>query len=335
MQCCPNCALATCKSVPNSLKKVERKGPQEFDLPVRSPRAVRQSDASQHLPLQSGVFTLPVRCEESEDEALVNIERRCFHNANVCERLGEHQKKETWIVVSKIVRSRIQRLAQGFDGWGGLGGGSLGVGLVANILRYYEALGDVQMLSTLVCVLRDKRPTITPQYGGQRGWFILPADQDMRYDAYIRLYARILYGWRLLTIRAELNKHLVRSAPMVEYGGLDSTDAVNEIHSSPGIAFVITCPRCSNDNELGSNYCRACRDYSFRCALCDHAVRGLFTVCDLCGHGGHVKHMTEWFASHETCPSGCGCKCRLASSILQREADFLPNILQHSMQLTQ
>jgi Zinc-ribbon, C4HC2 type len=309
------------------LKRVERKGSLEFDLSVRSPRAVRKGDAVQNLSLQPGVVTLPVRCEESEDEALGNIERRCLHNANVCERLGEHQKKETWIVVSKIVRSRIQRLGQGFDGWGGLGGGSLGVGLIDNILRYYEALGDVQMLSTLVCVLRDR--------SGQRGWFILPTDQGMRYDAYIRLYAHILYGWHLLTIRAELNKHLVRSAPMLEYGGLDAADVVNNKDSSPGIAFVIKCPRCSNDNEYGANYCRSCRDYSFRCALCEHAVRGLFTVCEVCGHGGHVNHMTEWFTSHDTCPTGCGCTCRLASPIPTREADLSPNILQHSMQLSQ
>jgi len=214
----------------------------------------------------------------TEDEELAKIESRCLHNANVCHELGEHQKKETWNVIAKIVRSKIQRLGQGFDGWGGLGGGALGVGLVSHILHYYEALGDVQMLSTLVCVLRDRRQTL--QYGRRRGWFLLPPDQDTRYDGYIRRYADILYGWGLLTIRAELNKHLVRPVPQIESCGAEAVDGPDEKQSS-AIAFVIECPRCANDTEFGTNYCRSCQDYAFRCALCDQAVRGLFTVCDV------------------------------------------------------
>jgi hypothetical protein len=31
--------------------------------------------------------------------------------------------------------------------------------------------------------------------------------------------------------------------------------------------------------EAGTNVCRSCQDYAFRCGLCDQAVRGLFTVC--------------------------------------------------------
>ena len=311
------------KSVPNSIKMGGRKASPDFDLSTRGQRAVGQTDPSPRLYLQPGVFTLQASNGESEDDELVNIERRCFHNANVCERLGEHHKKETWNVAAKIVQSRIQCLGQGFDGWGGLGGGALGVGLVSNILRYYEALADVQMLSTLVCVLRDRRPE--NRIGGRRGWFLLPPDQDMRYDSYIRRYADILYGWGLLTKRAELNKHLIRSIPMFECGGLESTDADDEKPcSSQGIGFVIKCPRCSCDSTFGTNYCRSCRDYAFRCALCDQAVRGLCTVCDVCGHGGHVTHMTEWFASHDSCPSGCGCNCRMASlAMLQMEPDLL------------
>lgn len=333
---CSLCSFVFPPSVPNSLKSGGRKSSTELEKATRSTRTMRQPDGS-HL-LQPGVFALRAKSGESEDEELLKIESRCLHNAEICEQLGEHQKKETWNIIAKIVRSRIQHLGQDF-GWGGLGGGALGVGLVNNILRYYEALGDVQMLSTLVCVLRDRQQTL--QYGRRRGWFLLPPDQDMRYDAYIRRYADILYFWGLLTIRAELNKHLVRSVPPTESAGLVAVDGADENLSSPGIAFVIKCPRCANDSEFGTNYCRSCQDYAFRCALCDQAVRGLFTVCDVCGHGGHLNHMKEWFATHDPCPSGCGCNCRFASSsLMQREADFMAqtsasNILQPSVQLTQ
>jgi hypothetical protein len=41
-------------------------------------------------------------------------------------------------------------------------------------------------------------------------------------------------------------------------------------------------------------------------------VKGLFTVCDICNHGGHVGHMTLWFSKHIECPTGCGCNCALS-----------------------
>lgn len=208
----------------------------------------------------------------------MNIEKLCLHNAEVCKLLGEHQKKETWNIIAKIVRSRIQNLGQGFDGWGSHGGGALGVGLVTNLLRYYEALGDVQMLSTIVCVLRDRCQTL--QYGKRRGWFLLPPNQEAKYDNYIRRYAELMYGWGLLTMRAELNKHLIRSIPQIESGTAEASDVSDENQSSAGIAFVIQCPRCGSNSEFGTNVCRSCQDYAFRCALCDQAVRGLFTVCD-------------------------------------------------------
>lgn len=262
-------------TVPNSLKSGGRKSSPSLDSP-RGSRKLRQNAGSKQL--QSGVYTLQVRSGESEDEELVKMESLCLHNAEVCKLLGEHQKKETWNIIAKVVRSRIQRLGQGFDGWGGQGGGALGVGLVSNLLRYYEALGDVQMLSTLVCILRDRRQTL--QYGKRRGWFLLPPDQDTKYDTYIRRYAELLYGWGLLTIRAELNKHLIHSVPQIESGGVEAPEGPDEKGSSSGFAFMIQCPRCGGNSEFGTNYCRSCQDWAFRCALCDQAVRGLFTVCE-------------------------------------------------------
>ena len=36
---------------------------------------------------------------------------------------------------------------------------------------------------------------------------------------------------------------------------------------------------------------------------------GCSNLCLSCGHGGHTHHLMDWFASHSTCPSGCGCRC--------------------------
>lgn len=223
-----------------------------------------------------GVFTRRADTV-NHDEELEKIEEVCNHNADVCKSLGEHAKMDTWKLVARVARNRMKNARHGFDGWGGVGGGALGVGLVGNLLRFYESLGDVQMLSTLVCVLRRKHQVISNGKGS--GWLLLPPNQDARYDLYIKRYAELLYGWGLFTIRVELNKHLVRTDASAEQGGAEiGADGLGQSPSSEGIALVFTCPRCAGASDLG--YCSSCNDFAFRCAICDNAVRGLFFVCD-------------------------------------------------------
>lgn len=257
--------------VPNNFKAKNRQSL------TNSPTHDQKKRARSHLHL--GVYTLAVN-DVKNDEQLTKIVSLCLHNAKVSHRFGEVQKMETWNLIANIVRSRAQCSSQGFDGWGGGGGGALGVGLVGNILRYYETLGDVQMLSTLICVLRDRRRTL--RRGEQQGWFLLSPDQALKYDTYIRRYADLLYGWRLLTLRTELNKHLIRSFQDIEVGFTSTTETTNESRVYAHLSFLIRCPRCGTivNNESGANYCESCQDYAFRCALCDQAVHGVFTFCE-------------------------------------------------------
>jgi hypothetical protein len=191
------------------------------------------------------------------------------------------------------------------------------------------------MLSTIVCVLRDSR-----RQSDKPGLKLIPSGQDEKYDMYIHRYSDLLYGWGLLTIRAELLKNLVRPFPSTELTQRIPGAQEGEHFEVSGIGLLFSCPRCGGNTEPGTNCCRSCQDYAFRCALCDNAVRGLFTVCkryvkrslsfkntlpcelDLqmqsnlrsCGHGGHMNHIREWFypggkQSRFLCPTGCGCKC--------------------------
>lgn len=43
--------------------------------------------------------------------------------------------------------------------------------------------------------------------------------------------------------------------------------------------------------------------------ICATAVRGTSLFCLNCGHGGHPKHIEQWFVDHPECPTGCGCRC--------------------------
>ena len=40
---------------------------------------------------------------------------------------------------------------------------------------------------------------------------------------------------------------------------------------------------------------------------------GCSNFCLSCSHGGHAKHMLDWFSKYSVCPAGCGCRCLEAS----------------------
>ena len=278
--------------------------------------------------MKLGVYTLclPKMFQDSEKRKnLDEIKRICKHNAAVCEDLGEKEKEGVWNLLAQTVDRQLDDGGkQLFNGWGGNGGGALGVELVGNLLKYFEARGDCQMLATMVCVLSGGRRSALRQEAQMSDIedrpYLLPLDQDEKYDMYIRRYSDLLYEWSLLSIRAELNKHLIRvpvtdidhnltiAPPVLGEQGLLGRDQSSD-HRRPGIAVVFQCPKCGDDTELNSNICRKCRDFAFRCSICDNAVQGLFTVCEYCNHGGHVDHMMAWFSTNVECPTGCGCSC--------------------------
>ena len=261
-----------------------------------------------------GVYTI---CEEKKGDdnkdvkELKNMKRICLHNSSVCEAFGETEKEGVWKLLAQTIESQMEDEGKTFNGWGGNGGGALGADLVSNLLKYYEGLGDVQMLATIFCVLSGGHRTIR-----RKGHpYLLPLGQEERYDSYIKRYAELLYGWGLLSIRAELNKHLLR-IPNEREGDV-SLEEKADPGRAPGIAVVVKCSKCGRDADFNTNMCRTCQDYAFRCSICDQAVRGLFTVCDICNHGGHVEHMKSWFTLHSQCPTGCGCHCTFSPLLAQ------------------
>ena len=267
----------------------------------------RQAPEVDALPL--GVYTLtPTESSENRRDILRldTIKSICQHNARVSAQLQEVEKASVWELLVGLVDSRLlDDRTTAYSG--GAGNGALGSTLVQNVLRYYESLGDVQMLSTIVCVLS----------GGNRrfasnGGLGLLRPQDAKYDNYIRKYADLLYSWGLLATRVELKKHLVHDVEWNE--NTQSHSIENEEGKTPGLAIAFRCPQCGKEAEFGTNVCSECQAYAFRCVLCDNAVRGTFTVCDKCQHGGHVGHVMSWFAEHDQCPTGCGCVCKNEST---------------------
>lgn len=253
-----------------------------------------------------GVHTLRLPKEEEKNEGnneLEEIRQLCLFNSKVCREQEDKQKESVWKFLADVVQNQMNDDDKVFSGWGGKGGGALGVDTIAYFFDYYEKLGDVQMLATMFCVLS----------GGHRrqnknhAW-LLPKGREAVYDTYIIRYAELLYSWGLLNVRAELNKHLKFPPAQTEYSFVfgEKEHKINQ----RGLEVACLCPTCGTEIESKtSSYCQICGDFAFRCSICDIAVRGLFTFCEICHHGGHLNHMVEWFSTKRLCPTGCGCQC--------------------------
>ena len=115
-------------------------------------------------------------------------------------------------------------------------------------------------------------------------------------------YADMLYRWNLLDQRAEVLKFLNHQPFPVD-------KQVTSTH------IQVSCYACGTELSTNDKYCVSCRKVRklIRCCFCHILVKGLVNFCVHCGHGGHSKHMEDWFVTNEQvyCMTGCGCKCAL------------------------
>jgi len=213
----------------------------------------------------------------------------CIHNAKCASALGQSDKANVWNMLAEIISSVSGNFFDDFDGWHGIHGSAVGRELIGNILRYYEINGDVQMLATIVTVLdvhNSSQNSHSEAYPSSLFDLLLP--YDSRYDMYIHFYSQLLYCWGKLIARAELNKHLSHKAIFCDsYMESSSSQKTKEI-------FVPCCQKCNRLANPETNICNYCHEYAFRCSICTNAIRGLFTVCISCGHGGHGEFHVHW-----------------------------------------
>lgn len=191
----------------------------------------------------------------------------CLQNAAASDNLKQADKGNSWRLIASAVEGMILRSSnRELNWWEGFNTGALGKGLIDNILRYYEANGDVQMLASVVCVLRCSRIS----NGETVEWTFLQ-DDIVRYNSYIEKYSELLYSWGQFRECAEVKKFFLVDDSRKDTAGKCLKDMVE---------FRFQCPRCTSSSESGANYCHSCQDYSLRCSICDLACRGLFTVCE-------------------------------------------------------
>jgi Zinc-ribbon, C4HC2 type len=84
-------------------------------------------------------------------------------------------------------------------------------------------------------------------------------------------------------------------------------------NKAPGLPLLQ--PGNGELQAVASVSCTGCKEPIATCSICLQPVRGPFSWCQGCQHGGHLTCLFEWFSSYSSlCPTGCGHVCNLKSS---------------------
>jgi len=154
---------------------------------------------------------------------------------------------------------------------------------VKQMLYHYAEQGDLQMCVTVILALREHIKRDLIDLSVQEEWF---------YG-----YLELLYRLHLFNIATEIINH----APIpVQSLNQNSTN----VHMQCG-----GCDKAILPSNCGW-YCKNCKKFAQVCTICHVPVKGLYTWCQGCGHGGHLFHLKEWFDRKTLCPTGCGHKCQ-------------------------
>uniref|UniRef100_A0A914MKG4 GATOR2 complex protein WDR24 n=2 Tax=Meloidogyne incognita TaxID=6306 RepID=A0A914MKG4_MELIC len=153
-----------------------------------------------------------------------------------------------------------------------------------SLLEFFSDLGDVQMCATICMVFGQKIVDYK---------LVTPSQVDIWFLAYIEILERLSL-WR---VSAFFVKKCYRAR-------------INQL-SNESTFVKIWCPHCRSTSTRASMRCLKCRHfYNYTCTICETNVRGIWSSCAECGHGGHLLHMEEWFSQSEFCPVvGCGHVC--------------------------
>ncbi|XP_034949561.1 GATOR complex protein WDR24 [Chelonus insularis] len=154
--------------------------------------------------------------------------------------------------------------------------------LVEEALKHHASIRDVQTSASILMALGQKRNSLNIGIAVQEQWLLE--------------YIDILGRFKLYDVATQI----------IEHAWIPSVSQLNQqsttIHAS--------CATCAKAFPSSSWFCDQCNKSKLSlCSICHQVVRGVYTWCQGCTHGGHTKHMREWFLNNRQCPTGCGHLC--------------------------
>ncbi|CBJ30692.1 conserved unknown protein [Ectocarpus siliculosus] len=145
--------------------------------------------------------------------------------------------------------------------------------LTSRILTHHESCADPQTLASVASVVGSGS-----RDGGCAGGLPQGGDHTASCDRYIESYAERCCQWGAEGERAETVSHQTEPCD----------------HPASGVQHVGARHPHDTANPV--------------CSVCGTLVRGRPLLCPRCGHGGHSKHIAEWFELERECPA-CDCRC--------------------------
>lgn len=158
--------------------------------------------------------------------------------------------------------------------------------LVVDTLFHHAEQGDVQTSVSILIALGEKRSYLTNN---------TRLDETIQ-EHWLLSYLDLLSRFQLWNVASEV----------IQLSWLPSVYELN--HQST--TLHTHCGKCKHALIKHGSFCDRCKSCeSSKCSICHLPVRGLYSWCQGCSHGGHIKHMQEWFVKNTMCPTGCGHYC--------------------------
>ena len=228
--------------------------------------------------LCSRAYMLPQNDSGISESEIANI---CKHNSVVCLELDMELDSRTWQMLGFVIENRgLAAAGKALDSESYL------FGFFEDAIEHYCSSGDIQMAAMLTITMACFRR--------------LPKESE---DIIVR-YRDFLQRANKYTEATEISR----------FSGIDNVKQLNQQSTS----IHASCNMCFKPLDVNSGigqrmfwYCDKCRQSVNPCSICDLPVKSVYTWCRECSHGGHLKHIKDWFSKNSTCPTGCGHQCKL------------------------
>lgn len=214
----------------------------------------------------------------------------------------------------------------------------LGRSLLKRLIFYLLDSGEYVTLATCICVLGGSLQVLellepNVDISDKKSQELLQRLNDVL----VRM-AESTYQWSALPQSVKVKKFIYSPEPNKEEIQLQVNNDLRSIELQTHDC-QLNCSRCSTlatfkDGKMrdkmagkdGTMWCTSCKFYPLICGICELPCRKANYSCKLCGHGGCISHMNQWFEKFMDCPIGCGCRCSesrlLDLSFHQRDNSF-------------
>ncbi|KAL1463761.1 hypothetical protein WDU94_015483, partial [Cyamophila willieti] len=157
---------------------------------------------------------------------------------------------------------------------------------VIDTLFHHAEQGDVQTSVSVLLVLGEKRKCLTSN---------TRLDEVVQ-EQWLLSYLDLLGRFQLWNVASEV----------IQLSWLSSVHELNQQSTT----YHTYCGKCKHALVKHGSYCQRCRSTeNSKCSICHLPVKGVYSWCQGCSHGGHINHMQEWFIKNNVCPTGCGHYC--------------------------